>query len=188
MTTPETPDAPPADPPPWGDDFDPEKAWKKIQNLTDENKKIKARPVLTDEAKARLDEYDEILKASKSDVEKANEQLARWQSRAEKLQSTAVGASIRALASTDFADPSDAVSALDPSKYLGLEDEIDEPAIQKDLAALLEAKPHWKRADNGPTPPRVPAPNAAQGTGGAAPATEPAQQFAAALGQAMQRR
>lgn len=166
--------------PPWGDpeQFNPEKAWNLIQNLREENKGLKARPVLDDDAKARLAEYDQIVEASKTDLERAREDLTRWQTDAEKWRGAAVASTVKAIAATDFADPDDAVRNLDPARYLDASGTIDEAAIKADLGKLLEAKPHYRRATE-PAGPRAPRPNPAQGSSGDGTNTsDPAQQFA----------
>lgn len=73
-----TPEAPaaeqqPAEAPPWGDDFDPDKAWKLIQNLRSDKEKLAAREVLTDEHKAILAEHEKQIEASKTELQKAQE-------------------------------------------------------------------------------------------------------------------
>lgn len=171
------------DTPPWGDpaNFDPEKAWNLIQGLRQDKERLASRPVLTDEQQQQLTEYQRLVQASKSDLERTTEELNRWQADAQKWRQAAVGSRIEALAAVEFADPSDAVSALDPAKYLDAGGQIDEAAIKADLAAVLEKKPHWRRAaDAAPPTPRPPAPNRAQGAGGNA-APDPAAEFAAIL-------
>lgn len=174
--------------PPWGsdEDFKPEKAWNLIQNLRKDVTDLKARPVLDDDAKAKLDAFEKSEAANKTELEKANESLTRYQSEVQTWRGAAVGAKVQALAAADFADPTDAVTALADKNYLDAGGQIDEAAIKTDLAALLESKPHYKRPEA--AGPRVPAPSAAQGTSGngAAP-TDPASQFAAALEQALSR-
>lgn len=171
--------------PPWGsdDEFNPEKAWSLIQGLKSDKEKLQARPVITPDQQQQLGEYQRLLEASKSDAERQSEELSRWQSDAQKWRDTAVSARVQALASNDFADPSDAVAAIgDVSAYLGVGGEIDEDAIKKDLVAVLERKPHWrKNADAAPG--RVPLPNPAQGSRGGAPVSDPAAEFAAILQQ-----
>ncbi len=172
--------------PPWtAEDFDPERAWKKIQALESDKQKLAARPTMTDEQKQQLAEYTALVEASKSDLERKTEELTRWQTEAERWRATSVTNRIEALAGQEFADPSDAAAALsDASKYLDAGGVINEAAIKTDLAALLEKKPHWRRPDGAPAAPRPPAPNYAQGTSGngAAP-SGPADQFAAILRQ-----
>lgn len=170
--------------PPWGSDseFNPEKAWNLIQGLKADKEKLAAREVLTDDLKTKLTEYDKLVEASKTDQERQAEELARWQQDAQKWRSEAVTARVQALAA-DFADPSDAVAAVDPAKYLDAGGQIDEAAIKADLDALLERKPHWRRSPGAgsATAPRVPSPHPAQGAGGGTSTADPAAEFAAIL-------
>lgn len=174
--------APQTTPPPWGDDanFDADKAKKLISDLRADKEKLSAREVLTDDQKAKLAEYDKWAEASKTEAQRQAEELNRWQSQATQWRDQAVAARIQALATTNFADPSDAVGALDAGKYLDSGGQIDEAAIKADLAALLEQKPHWGRPSDGSTTqaPRVPLPNLVQGAGGT-PTANPAAEFAA---------
>lgn len=168
-------------PPPWGEDFDAEKAWKLVQALRADKERLAGRPVLDDDARRKLEEYDRLEQASKTELERATEELGRWQSEAEKWRTASVSSQIQALAATaDFADPSDAVHALDPAKYLDAGGQIDEAGIKRDLAALLERKPHYRRTTEPPGP-RAPAPNRAQGAGGTAAPADPATEFASLI-------
>lgn len=171
--------------PPWGDDFDPEKAWNLIQNLRSDKEKLAQRPILDDDARRKLTEYERLEEASKTELERKTEEVTRWQSEAEKWRAASVASTIQALAATDFADPTDAVNGLDPAKYLDAGGQVDSEAIKKDLAALLERKPHYKRTVE-PSSPRVPAPNRLQGAPGGT-ATDPASEFAALLHQQLAR-
>ncbi|MBV9290973.1 MAG: hypothetical protein JO222_00880 [Frankiales bacterium] len=170
---------------PWGDDknFDPDKAWKLIEGLKADKEKLAARPVLDEESKQKLAKYDEIVKANQTDLEKAQGEASRWQTEAEKWRGSAVASTVRALAATDFADPDDAVRNVEPGKYIDAGGVIDEQAIKADLAALLAAKPHYRRATEAAGP-RAPKPNPAQG-GTTGNPNDPAQLFAASLQQAM---
>ena len=156
---PEPAAAAPADTPPWGDDFDAEKAWKLVQNLRSDKEKLQKRPALTDEQKTKLAEYDRLVEASQTELEKAQAAAKTNAERAQALVTRATQAEIRALAS-EFADPSDAVAFLADKKYAGDDGEIDTEQIKADLADLLTRKPHLGKQ---PTP-RVPAPNPAQGS------------------------
>lgn len=174
-----------AETPPWGEDFDADKAWKLIQNLRADKEKLAARPTLSDDDRRKLAEYQRLEEASKTELERKTEEVTRWQTEAETWRKEAVGSKIQALAATDFADPDDAVKALDPSKYLGAGGEVDTAAIKADLAALLDAKPHYRRAQE--QTPRLPAPNPAQGSGAnGSGSADPAQQFAAIIGGKLQ--
>lgn len=132
------------------------------------------------ELEPKAAEYDGLVEASKSDLEKANEQVARWQADAQTWRKAAVGSRIEALAATEFADPTDAVASLSEGNYLDAGGQIDDAAIKRDLAGLLDKKPHWRRQSD-TSPRRLPAPNGAQGSGGAAPPADPATQFASIL-------
>jgi hypothetical protein len=165
--------------PPWGDDFDAEKAWNLVQNLRADKEKLAQRPVLDEDAKRKLAEYERLEQASKTELDRKTEEATRWQSEAEKWRSRSVSSTIQALAASDFADPTDAVNALDPAKYLDAGGAIDDTAIKKDLADLLERKPHYKRNGEPPAP-RVPAPNRAQGASTGTP-SDPAAEFGALL-------
>lgn len=175
---------PPAGPapsaPPWGADFDPEKAWNLVQGLRADKERLAARPVLDDDAKRKLAEFDRLEAASKTELERKTEEVTRWQTEAERWRATSVSARIEALAAADFADPSDAASNLDPGKYLGAGGEIDQDAIRRDLAGLLARKPHYKRTTDQPAP-RAPAPNRAQGAAAGNATADPAAEFAALL-------
>ena len=136
------------------------------------------------EAQPKLEEFDRIEQAAKSDLDKAKEQLSRWQTEAEKWRSTSVSSTIKALASVDFEYPEDAVNQLDPAKYLDAGGTIDERAIKRDLDALLESRPNWRRGSQTESGPRPPRPNPHQGaSAGGRTTPDPAQEFAAFLQQ-----
>lgn len=136
-----------------------------------------------DDAAPKLSEYDRLVEASKSDLERANEAAQRWQTEAEQWRKTSVSSRIQALASTDFADPADAVMGLSANNYLDAGGVINDDAIKRDLADMLAKKPHYRRATEAADPPkpRVPAPNQHQGSGGGTPALDARQQFAQIL-------
>lgn len=132
------------DTPPWGDpeSFDPEKAWNLIQGLRADKAKLSERPVLDDDARAKLTEYDRLVEASKTDLERAQEAAQQNEQRATRAEQRAVKSEISRLADA-FADPSDALDSLDPSDYVTDDGDVDTEAIKADLAELLERKPHW---------------------------------------------
>lgn len=169
--TQETPEpaaaAPETETPPWGDDFDPEKAWSLIQNLRSDKEKLQKRPTLTDDQRQKLTEYERLAEASKSELEKAQEAANQNATRAQALLDRAVKAEVKALAS-GFADPEDAHVFLDLNKYADSDGEIDTAAIQADLTDLLGRKPHLGKLPES----RVPAPNPAQGSSSAGPARD----------------
>lgn len=147
--------------PPWGEDFDAEKAWTLVQNLRADKDKLAKREALTPEQKTKLAEFDRLAEASKSELEKAQEAAQKNAEKAQTYLTSAVKAKIEALA-TGFADPSDAVSALDAKSFTNESGEIDSGGIKDALADLLTKKPHWAKAPES----RVPAPNPAQGASG----------------------
>lgn len=164
-------------PPPWGEDFDPEKAWGKIQALSKDLEKAKADKTpqaekdaqaiaalrrKLDEAAPKLAEYDKVLDSQKTAEQKAQDAAAAAEKRAQALVDRATRAEIKALAADGFADPTDAIGALDTSKYVTPEGDVDTESIKSDLADLLTRKPHWAKAPSS----RVPAPNPAQGASG----------------------
>jgi len=167
------PAAPPAQDPPAETDWKAEA--RKWETRAKENK------TKLDEAGPKLSEYDRLVEASKTDLERKAEEVTRWQTDAEKWRTAAVSARIEALAAPDFADPSDAATALADAGFLDAGGQINEAAIKTELTALLERKPHWRRNESNPAP-RAPAPNYAQGSGvdGKA-AANPAAEFAAIL-------
>lgn len=104
-----------------------------------------------DEARARAAAEKKVAEfedAQKDDLEKAQDAAKKAADRAEAAERRAVLAEIRALASADFADVSDATDALAGrlSEFVGDDGEIDAEAITAALAEKLQAKPHWKKA------------------------------------------
>jgi hypothetical protein len=65
-----------------------------------------------------------------------------------------------------FTDPEDAVTSLDLGSYIDDDSgDIDEAAIEADLQALLERKPHWAKTAQPQEGPRRPAPDRTQASG-----------------------
>ncbi|MEW5658347.1 hypothetical protein ABGT92_23875 [Streptomyces cinereoruber] len=96
-------------------------------------------------AKANADKakrFDELEAASKTEAEKLAERAAAAEGKATALVQRAVRAEVKALAAKSFADPSDAAAFLNLGDYVDDGGEIDEKAIEKDLADLLKRKPH----------------------------------------------
>lgn len=166
--------------PPWGDNFDPARAWHTIQTLREREKELSKIEPLTPEAKQQLTEYNRLVAASKSELERSQEETNRWQTEAERWRTTSVSSRIEALAAPDFAFPADAVAKLDPAQYLDAGGTINDAAITRDLKAILDERPNWRRQAD-PAKPRTPAPNHGQGSGGGVPVVDPRQEFAAIL-------
>ena len=125
----------------------------------------------------RLKELEPLAKkakefedAQKSETERLTEQLQAANDRIAGTRKRLARAQVQALAAkasdgrAAFADPEDAADALDLTSYIDGDGDIDEAAIEADLQALLERKPHWAR----PQPqegPRRPAPDRTQASG-----------------------
>lgn len=108
--------------------------------------------------------------AQKSETERLNDQLARANEQIAATRKSLVEARVQALAGTAkderaaFTDPEDAVGSLDLTSYIDESGSIDETAIEADLQALLERKPHWAKTQP-PEGPRRPAPDRTQASG-----------------------
>lgn len=113
-------------------------------------------------AEPKLAEYDKLVTANQTELERAQADATKAAERATALVTRAVKAEVKALAADLFADPSDAVALLDTAKYAKDDGDVDTDAITADLATLLAAKPHLGK----PAGTRLPAPNQAQGAGG----------------------
>lgn len=148
--------------PPWGEDFDAEKAWTLVQNLRADKERLQKRPALTDEQAARLSEYDKVLEGQKTAEQKAQDALAAAEKRAQSLFERSVLAEVKALAADGFADPSDAAVFLGDLKKYASGDDVDAESIKTDLADLLSRKPHLGKSPAN----RTPAPSPAQGSSG----------------------
>lgn len=109
-------------------------------------------------------ELQRIKDAEKSESERLNDQLARANEQVVKTRQRLVRTQVQALAMTGFADPEDAVGALDLDSYIDSDGDIDEAAIKADLDALLERKPHWAKTQPQEGP-RRPAPDRTQASG-----------------------
>src|SRR5690348_3226890 len=66
-------------PAPWGDDFKPELAWERIQKQARDIDKLR-QSVLTEDQKVKLEEYDRLAEASKSELELARGRHRRHRS------------------------------------------------------------------------------------------------------------
>lgn len=100
-----------------------------------------------DDLAAKVAEFED---RDKSETEKLTQRAEQAEARAKVATERAVKAEVRALASDTFIDPTDAVQLGDLAKYVGADGEVDADAIQLDLDALLDRKPHLRKPD--PTP------------------------------------
>lgn len=164
-TDPTTP--PPAAPaaPPWGEDFDPERAWRLVENLRAENGQLKQRPRLTAEEQQALDDYNSLVEASQTDAERRERELAQYRSRVDELDPKAT----RLEVALDHGIPKDFLDLLGS----GTREEIEARAERVKTLIAGQAPV---------TPPAVPAPGnrpVAQLRPGATPSQQPDSEDAA---------
>lgn len=147
------PPAPPADPPDpdTGKDADIAK-WKALARKHEDRATANA---------AKAKKFDEIEDANKTEAEKLTAAKEAAEAKADAAISRAVKAEIKALASNDFADATDAESAIDPKQFVDDNGEIDTEGIKARLAEILETKPHWRKTTSAPAP--TPRPDPGQG-------------------------
>lgn len=115
------------------------------------------------QAEPQLAEYNKLLESQKTAEQKATDAAQAAEQRAAAAIARAVKSEIRAFASDTFADPDDAATALDPTEFVNENGEIDTEGIKRELADLLERKPHWGKGD-GTAAARRPAPDRSQGS------------------------
>jgi hypothetical protein len=164
--TPPDPDEPSGDAPEEGQQskdgaFDRKQAEAKIRKANSEAKNLRER---LKKLEPLAEELQRIKDAEKSDTERLTDQLQAAEGRIAATRKRLVKTQVQALATTTFADPEDAVGALNLDSYIDSEGDIDEAAIQADLADLLERKPHWAKSQP-PEGPRRPAPDRTQASG-----------------------
>lgn len=109
-------------------------------------------------------ELQRIKDSEKTESERLNDQLARANDLVAQTRQKLVRSQVQALAMPGFADPEDAVGALNLDSYIDSDGDIDEAAIRSDLDALLERKPHWAKTQPQEGP-RRPAPDRTQASG-----------------------
>ncbi|MEV5138435.1 hypothetical protein AB0K71_05755 [Streptomyces syringium] len=112
------------------------------------------------EAQRRIAEFED---RDKTDLDKATAKAEKAEALARAATERAVKAEVKAMASDQFADPTDTALLGDLSRYVDDDGEIDTDAIETDLAALLERKPHLRKATPEPKK-RAPRPDPGQGS------------------------
>jgi hypothetical protein len=160
---------------------------KKNSEAANLRKRLKELEPLAQKAK-------EFEDAQKSESERLNDQLTRANEQIAATRKSLVEARVQALAGAQageraaFTDPEDAVGSLDLTSYIDESGSIDETAIEADLQALLERKPHWAKAQP-PEGPRRPAPDRTQASGANKQRTlDPADEFAGFVNTRLTRR
>ncbi|MGW2048541.1 hypothetical protein ACWCPF_25665 [Streptomyces sp. NPDC001858] len=172
---PETPEVPvdPVDPdpetPPEGDPepFDRKKFEAELRKKNSEAANLRKRLKELEPLAQKAKEFED---AKKSETERLTDQLTRANEQIAATRKSLVEARVQALAGAQvgeraaFTDPEDAVGQLDLTSYIDESGSIDESAIEADLQALLERKPHWAKTQP-PEGPRRPAPDRTQASG-----------------------
>lgn len=176
-TPPEQPPTPPAaetppvveqqpdERPPWekaGEPFDPERAWKLIQNKDKDLAEYKAR---TDPIVA---EREQLRRASMEDHERLQEDLAAAATREQTWRDQAIQSKAEAMIAGRFIDAETALALVGDLKQYATDDAIDVPKLTARLDQLATEKPFLVAI----TPQPGFTPNRAQGqagTGGAVP-------------------
>jgi hypothetical protein len=148
--------------------FDRKQAEAKIRKANSEAANLRKRLKELEPLAKKAKEFED---AQKSETERLNDQLAAATEQIANTRKRLVEARVQALAGTAageraaFTDPEDALSSLDLGSYIDDSGDIDESAIEADLQALLERKPHWAKTAQPQEGPRRPAPDRTQASG-----------------------
>lgn len=155
MTEPTTPTAPAQEPtpqapvaPPWGENFDPQRAWHTIQTLREAEKERDQlrKQVVTPEQQQQLAEYQQLVEASKSEQQRKDEALADAHREIEKTRADA----IRYKAAATFGVPQEHFDLLGS----GTEEEVS--ARAEKIRTLLAAQAAAAVTSPTSTPPTRP--------------------------------
>lgn len=148
--------------------FDRRQAEAKIRKANSEAANLRKRLKELEPLAKKAKEFED---AQKSEQERLNDRLAAAQEQIAATRKRLVEARVQALAGSAageraaFTDPEDAVTSLDLTSYIDADSgDIDESAIEADLQALLERKPHWAKTQPQEGP-RRPAPDRTQASG-----------------------
>lgn len=148
--------------------FDRKQAEAKIRKANSEAANLRKRLKELEPLARKAKEFED---AQKSEQERLNDRLAAAEAQIAATRKRLVEARVQALAASPsevraaFTDPEDAVTSLDLSAYIDADSgDVDESAIEADLQALLERKPHWAKTQP-PEGPRRPAPDRTQASG-----------------------
>lgn len=106
----------------------------------------------------------EFEDAQKTETERLTERLQQADERIAATRKRLVTSEVKTLALNAFADVDDPLGELDLDSYIDSDGDVDAAAIQADLDALLERKPHWAKTQP-PEGPRRPAPDRTQASG-----------------------
>ncbi|OIN80876.1 hypothetical protein [Mycobacterium malmoense] len=128
----------PAQQPPWGDatNFDPDRAWRLIENLRDELKTYKERtdPIVAEHETQRRAALDESARL-KEDLSSANTQLDAW-------RSNAVRATAESMAASRFIDADAALALVGDLDQFAAQGRVDTDKLTSAFDQLATSKPH----------------------------------------------
>lgn len=163
--TPEPPAAPaPATPaadapkaPPWGDDFNAEQAWDRIQKQASDIDKMRTQGVLTADDKKKLGEYDKLVAANQTDLERAQQAAQAAEGTISAMRERVASADIRAALTGIVPDPESVIEDLNIARFIGDDGEVKTEAVTALRAKYAALAPEGKR---------LPAANPAQGSSG----------------------
>jgi hypothetical protein len=150
-----------------GEAFDRKKFEAELRKKNSEAANLRKRLKELEPLARKAKEFED---AQKSESERLNDQLAAANDQIAKTRTRLVEARVQALAGSEkgerkaFTDPEDALGSLDLASYIDASGDIDETAIEADLQALLERKPHWAKTQPQEGP-RRPAPDRTQASG-----------------------
>jgi hypothetical protein len=149
----------PANQPPWGDanNFDPDRAWRLIENLRDELKTYKDRtdPIVEEHEKSRRAAMDESARL-KEDLGRTSSELEAWRTHAVQSISTQMAAS-------RFIDSDAALALVGDLSQFTANGRVDTDKLSLAFDQLAASKPHLvaqQQQQRGFTP------NRAQGASG----------------------
>lgn len=93
--------------------------------------------------KTKAAEYDKLEESRKTDLQKSQEREQAASDRAAAATQRAVRAEVKAIATGEFADPTDAYLYLgDLSRFVKDDGDVDSTAIEDALKEIEKAKPH----------------------------------------------
>ncbi|MGW7688820.1 hypothetical protein ACWGMA_07990 [Streptomyces asiaticus] len=141
--------------------FDRRQAEAKIRKANQEAKNLRQRLKELEPLARKAKEFED---AQKTETERLTERLQQADERITATRKRLVASEVKTLALNAFADVDDPLGELDLDSYIDSDGDVDTAAIQADLDALLERKPHWARVQP-PEGPRRPAPDRTQASG-----------------------
>ncbi|MGW7617422.1 hypothetical protein ACWGLG_16450 [Streptomyces antimycoticus] len=141
--------------------FDRKQAEAKIRKANNEAANLRKRLKELEPLARKAKEFED---AQKTETERLTERLQQADERITATRKRLVASEVKTLALNAFADVDDPLGELDLDSYIDSDGDVDTAAIQADLDALLERKPHWAKSQPQEGP-RRPAPDRTQASG-----------------------